>query len=157
MQIWNGPDQYCWRYRADTILSTGGQTDSRTRWNQYTSLKRRYNEVLFASYYYRSGKSPYTCCFSGSLTRPKSVVCELNGRNDMPFTRPGLTLYSVNVHNMIWSEAMSRHLHSYTCTLIRNKVEPHCIEYCDWNIIWYLWVYNIKLSKQIEMAHAISV
>ena len=27
MQIWNGSDEYCWRYRADTILSTNGQTD----------------------------------------------------------------------------------------------------------------------------------
>ena len=27
MQIWNGSDEYCWRYRADTILSTDGQTD----------------------------------------------------------------------------------------------------------------------------------
>ena len=27
MQIWNGHDKYCWRYRADTILSTDGQTD----------------------------------------------------------------------------------------------------------------------------------
>ena len=30
MQIWNGSDEYCWRYRADTILSTDGQPDSRT-------------------------------------------------------------------------------------------------------------------------------
>ena len=27
MQIWNGSDEYCWRYRADTILSTDWQTD----------------------------------------------------------------------------------------------------------------------------------
>ena len=27
VQIWNGSDKYCWRYRADTILSTDGQTD----------------------------------------------------------------------------------------------------------------------------------
>ena len=27
MQIWNGSDEYCWRYRADTIPSTDGQTD----------------------------------------------------------------------------------------------------------------------------------
>ena len=27
MQIWNGSDEYCWRYSADTILSTDGQTD----------------------------------------------------------------------------------------------------------------------------------
>ena len=27
VQIWNGSDEYCWRYRADTILSTDGQTD----------------------------------------------------------------------------------------------------------------------------------
>ena len=27
MQIWNRSDEYCWRYRADTILSTDGQTD----------------------------------------------------------------------------------------------------------------------------------
>ena len=27
MQRWNGSDEYCWRYRADTILSTDGQTD----------------------------------------------------------------------------------------------------------------------------------
>ena len=51
-QIWNWSDEYCWRYRADTILSTDGQTRRhgqthwRTRWNQYTppplstSLKR---------------------------------------------------------------------------------------------------------------------
>ena len=33
MQIWNGSDKYCWRYRADTILSTDGQTDRQTdRW-----------------------------------------------------------------------------------------------------------------------------
>ena len=25
--IWNGSDEYFWRYRADTILSTDGQTD----------------------------------------------------------------------------------------------------------------------------------
>ena len=24
MQIWNGSDEYCWRYRADTIVSTDG-------------------------------------------------------------------------------------------------------------------------------------
>ena len=30
MQIWNGSDEYCWRYRADTILSTDGETDIRT-------------------------------------------------------------------------------------------------------------------------------
>ena len=29
MQKWNGSDEYCWRYRADTILSTDGQTDKR--------------------------------------------------------------------------------------------------------------------------------
>ena len=27
MQIWNGSNKYCWRYRADTILSTDGQMD----------------------------------------------------------------------------------------------------------------------------------
>ena len=27
VQIWNGSDKYCCRYRADTILSTDGQTD----------------------------------------------------------------------------------------------------------------------------------
>ena len=27
ISIWNGSDEYCWRYRADTILSTDGQTD----------------------------------------------------------------------------------------------------------------------------------
>ena len=27
MQIWNGSDEYCWWYRADTILSTDRQTD----------------------------------------------------------------------------------------------------------------------------------
>ena len=27
MQIWNGSDEYYWRYRTDTILSTDGQTD----------------------------------------------------------------------------------------------------------------------------------
>ena len=26
VHIWNGSDEYCWRYRADTILSTDGQT-----------------------------------------------------------------------------------------------------------------------------------
>ena len=30
VQIWNGSDEYCWRYRADTILSTDGQMDRRT-------------------------------------------------------------------------------------------------------------------------------
>ena len=30
VQIWNGSDEYSWRYRADTILSTDGQTDRRT-------------------------------------------------------------------------------------------------------------------------------
>ena len=30
VQISNGSDEYCWRYRADTILSTDGQTDRRT-------------------------------------------------------------------------------------------------------------------------------
>ena len=30
VQIWNGFDGYCWRYRADTILSTDWQTDRRT-------------------------------------------------------------------------------------------------------------------------------
>ena len=30
VQIWNGSHKYCWRYRADTILSTDGQTDGRT-------------------------------------------------------------------------------------------------------------------------------
>ena len=30
MQIWNGSDEYCWRYRADTILSTDRQMDRRT-------------------------------------------------------------------------------------------------------------------------------
>ena len=28
MQIWNGSDEYSWRYRADTILSTDGQGDT---------------------------------------------------------------------------------------------------------------------------------
>ena len=27
VQIWNGSDKFCWRYRAETILSTDGQTD----------------------------------------------------------------------------------------------------------------------------------
>ena len=36
MQIWNGSDEYCWRYRTDTILSTDGQTDWRTKLKQYT-------------------------------------------------------------------------------------------------------------------------
>ena len=27
MKKWNGSDEYSWRYRADTILSTDGQTD----------------------------------------------------------------------------------------------------------------------------------
>ena len=30
MQIWNGSDKYCWRYRVDTILSKDGQMDRRT-------------------------------------------------------------------------------------------------------------------------------
>ena len=30
MQIWNGSDKYCWRYRAGTIVSTDGQTDGQT-------------------------------------------------------------------------------------------------------------------------------
>ena len=34
-KIWNGSDENCWRYRADTILSTDGRTDGRTMWNQY--------------------------------------------------------------------------------------------------------------------------
>ena len=36
MQISNGSGKYSWRYRADKILSTDGQMDRRTRWNQYT-------------------------------------------------------------------------------------------------------------------------
>ena len=32
-------NEYCWRYRVDTILSTDGQMDRRTRWNQYTPLQ----------------------------------------------------------------------------------------------------------------------
>ena len=28
VQIWNGSDEYCWRYRADTILSTDGKADT---------------------------------------------------------------------------------------------------------------------------------
>ena len=31
MQIWNGSDEYCWRYRADTILRTDGQGE--TSWS----------------------------------------------------------------------------------------------------------------------------
>ena len=30
LQIWNGSNKYCWRYRADTILSTDGQRDRGT-------------------------------------------------------------------------------------------------------------------------------
>ena len=40
MQIWKGSDEYCWRYRADTILSTDGRTD---RWNQYTPFQLRWS------------------------------------------------------------------------------------------------------------------
>ena len=38
MQIWNGSHEYCWRYRADTILSTDGQTDRRTDGQGDTSI-----------------------------------------------------------------------------------------------------------------------
>ena len=38
MQIWNGSDEYCWRYREDTILSTDGQTD-----RQMDKVKPIYN------------------------------------------------------------------------------------------------------------------
>ena len=38
MQIWNGSDEYSWRYRADTILSTDGQTDGRTDGQGDTSI-----------------------------------------------------------------------------------------------------------------------
>ena len=39
VQIWNGCDEYCWRYRADTILSTDGQGDTsippfQLRWSE---------------------------------------------------------------------------------------------------------------------------
>ena len=41
VQIWNGSDEYCWRYRADTILSTDGQTDRRTDGQGDTSIRWR--------------------------------------------------------------------------------------------------------------------
>ena len=47
MQIWNGSDQYCGRYRADTVLSTDrwtdGRTDGRMTWNQYTPFQLRWS------------------------------------------------------------------------------------------------------------------
>ena len=47
---WNGSGKYCWRYRADTILSTtDGQrdrwTDGWTSWNQYTPLPLCYKNI----------------------------------------------------------------------------------------------------------------
>ena len=42
-QIWNGSDEYCWRYRVDTILSTDVQTDRRTKWYQYTPVQLRWS------------------------------------------------------------------------------------------------------------------
>ena len=39
MLIWNGSSEYYWRYRVDTILSTDGQTDRWTRWNQYITIE----------------------------------------------------------------------------------------------------------------------
>ena len=38
MQIWNGSNEYYWRYRADTILSTDGQMDGRTDGQGDTSI-----------------------------------------------------------------------------------------------------------------------
>ena len=41
VQIWNGSDEYCWRYRADTILSTDRQTNKvKPVYPLSTSLKR---------------------------------------------------------------------------------------------------------------------
>ena len=52
-QIWNGSDEYSWRYRADTILSTDGQTDRQTDGQGDTSIppyqlrwSGGYNELL---------------------------------------------------------------------------------------------------------------
>ena len=41
VRIWYGSDEYCWRYTADTILSTHGQTDKVKPVE--TSLKRGHN------------------------------------------------------------------------------------------------------------------
>ena len=38
MQIWNGSDKYCWRYRAEMILSTDRQTDRWTDGQGDTSI-----------------------------------------------------------------------------------------------------------------------
>ena len=38
VEIWNRSDEYCWRYRADTILSKDGQTDRRSDGQGDTSI-----------------------------------------------------------------------------------------------------------------------
>ena len=71
MQIWNGSDEYCWRYRADTILSTDGQTDGRTDRQGDTSIppyqlrwSGGYNELtaFFLDSGHQAPYSPYKPC-----------------------------------------------------------------------------------------------
>ena len=38
-EIWNGSSEYCWRYRADTILSTNRRTDGRTNRDRQTDWR----------------------------------------------------------------------------------------------------------------------
>ena len=57
MQIWNGSEEYCWRYKADTILSTDGQTDKvklvfpfQLRWSggyKYLKMRKDYVQKYF--------------------------------------------------------------------------------------------------------------
>ena len=52
LQIWNGSDEHCWRYRADIILSTDGLTDKvKLRWSW------GYNDGKFIDAYLRHSAS----------------------------------------------------------------------------------------------------
>ena len=54
MQTWNGSDEYCWRCRADTILSTDGQMDRRTDgrlWRIWSQLPwNKLHRILASSF-----------------------------------------------------------------------------------------------------------
>ena len=61
MQRWNRSDKYCWRYRADTILSTDGWTDGQMDRRRGTSIppfqlrwSREHNNGKMASLYWNS-------------------------------------------------------------------------------------------------------
>ena len=67
VQIWNGSDEYCWRYRADTILSTDGQMDRWTDGQGETSIP------------------PFQLCWSGGYN---NIFCSGTQREGVPHHMP---------------------------------------------------------------------